>query len=265
MSVPQMSLPATSYDPVFFSHLQAAEDRHFWFCARRRIIKWLARDLTRNEAQAFRVLEVGCGTGGVLRALERACPEGRVYGMDLFPEGFTYAQRRTSCPLLVGDVCRPPFGPVFQLIGLFDVLEHLSDDLGVLANLHSMLAPGGHLLLTVPAHPWLWSRFDEAAHHCRRYREAELHDKLKQSGFQVEYLTPFLALLVPLVWLARKWHVWQGAEKSTMEQVVARELRIVPVVNNALKWLLSRELGLIKQRRRVPWGTSLLAVARKSA
>src|SRR5262245_7133302 len=187
-----------SYDPSFFARLFAIEDRHFWFCARNHVISTIVSQLTTDLTAGYRVLEVGCGTGNVLRFLERACPRGTVIGMDLFGEGLRYASHRTSCALVQGDMHAAPFAAQFELIGLFDVLEHLQDDRRVLNDLTGMLAPGGALLLTVPAHRSLWSYFDEASCHCRRYEPEELESKLRDAGYQVEYLTQYMASVFPL-------------------------------------------------------------------
>src|SRR5205814_7786871 len=128
------------------------------------------------------------GNGNVLRYLESACPQGLVIGMDLFREGLQLARARTSCSLVQGDVNRSPFGKSFQLIGIFDVLKHVLDDLGVLADIHTMLAPGGTLLLTVPAHPSLWSSFVEASHHSRLYGREDLRSKLRSRVFELQCL-----------------------------------------------------------------------------
>src|SRR6266404_4217735 len=141
--------PRQSYDPDFFSELARIESEHFWFRTRNQVIATLVEQTTRNWADGYRVLEVGCGTGNVLQALERACPRGIVVGMDLFAEGLAFARKRTSCPLVRGDLERPGFGVQFDLIGAFDVVEHLPDDVQVLCSIHSMLKPGGMLLLTV--------------------------------------------------------------------------------------------------------------------
>jgi SAM-dependent methyltransferase len=256
----------SSYEPAYFSPLFAIEDRHFWFRARNRVISQLVASLTRRLPPGYHVLEVGCGTGNVLRVLEQACPRGTVIGMDLFAQGLSFARRRTACPLVQGDVHAAPFRVPFEVIGLFDVLEHLSDDQRILADLWTLLAPGGTLLLTVPAHAVLWSYFDEAAHHCRRYAPAELHQKLRAAGYEVEYLTQYMAPLFPLVWLGRRLarlvpHRDRAAR--TADALALSELRITPGLNGLLSWLLAREAPLIARRRQLPIGTSLLAVARK--
>jgi SAM-dependent methyltransferase len=259
------------YDPAYFARLFQIEDRHFWFRARNRIIAAAARQIVAGLPPDYRVLEVGCGTGNVLRFLERACPNGTVVGMDLFVEGLHYARRRTSCVLVCGDARLPPFRLPFSVIGLFDVLEHLPDDRCLLRDLQGMLGPGGALLLTVPAYRSLWSYFDEVSRHCRRYEPAELHSKLTEAGFQVEYLTPYMLALYPLVRIGRRAAASRGAQRrATVDPdhargLAERELRIMPVLNQLLSLCLLPEARLIARRCKLPLGTSLLAVARKPA
>src|SRR5262249_43810635 len=159
------------------------------------------RGLTANLAPGYRVLEVGCGTGTVLQMLERVCATGQVAGMDLFEEGLEFARRRVSCPLICGDLRSPPFATTFDIVGMFDVLEHLEDDRGPLDHLFRLIRPGGRLILTVPAHMSLWSYFDESSCHYRRYDRTALQSKLAATGFEVEFITEFMMTLFPLVWL----------------------------------------------------------------
>jgi len=257
----------SSYDPAYFRTAAEIEDRHFWYRSRGQVIARVAGQVAAGLGSRCRMLEVGCGTGSVLRLLEQACPHAIVVGVDLFGEGLQFARQRTTCPLVQGDIAALPFATQFHLIGLFDVLEHLSDDLQVLRNLHDRLAPGGALLLTVPAHPWLWSYFDVASRHCRRYGPAELEKKLKATGYRVEYLTQFMASLLPILWLVRRLAGWLEPNRAddavSAQQLAAREFRIIPVINELMGWLLSLELRWIAGRRRLPVGTSLLAIARK--
>lgn len=256
-----------TYDPDYFAPLFAIEDRHFWFQGRNPILSAIIRQLTRELQPGYRVLEVGCGTGSVLRALEQACPDGSVYGMDLFREGLDYARMRVKCPLIQGDIHWPPFGAIYQVIGMFDVLEHLADDLEVLQDLYRMLSPGGAMVLTVPAYPSLWSYFDEASHHVRRYEKEELRSRLVEAGFVVEYISPYMMSIFPLVWLNRRLAtLWPGNSSSDMKrnhELSSKELRITPVVNEVLTWLLAREARSILRRKNMPVGTSLIAIARK--
>jgi SAM-dependent methyltransferase len=250
------------YDPAHFANLVEVEDRHFWFRARNRVIAALLRRLTADLAPGYRVLEVGCGDGNVLRFLEQAAAAGLVVGMDLYREGLNYAHRRSGCSLVQGDVNQCPFGKPFDFVGIFDVLEHIDDDHGALMQLRSLLAPGGKLLITVPAHRRLWSYFDHASGHCRRYELNELCDKLARAGYQVEYVTPYMSILYPLMWLMRKSK--QPAPAMSDEALVRRELRVVPLLNGLLAALLSPEVRWIARRKRLPFGTSLVALARKA-
>jgi SAM-dependent methyltransferase len=258
----------STYDPDYFVHLFAVEDRHFWFRARNRTISRIAEQLVAGLAPGYRVLEVGCGNGNTLRVLEQICRGGTVIGMDVFAEGLPYARGRVGCGLVRADIRRPPFTARFQLIGIFDVLEHLPDDRRVLNDLHAMLDPGGGLLLTVPAHPALWSYFDRASCHRRRYEPEELENKLSNAGFHVEYLTQYMSTIFPLVWLGRRVAFFFGKNRTDTGELThglaRQELRIVPVLNGLLTFLLTQEIRLIARRRRLLIGTSLLAIARKA-
>jgi SAM-dependent methyltransferase len=252
-----------AYDPSFFENLAAAEDRHFWFRARNRVIEALAAQLTAGFAPGYRVLEVGCGTGSALRALERACPGGSVLGMDLFGEGLRHARRRGG-RLVQADLHHPPFAARFDLVGLFDVVEHLADDVRVLRDLAELLAPGGALLLTVPASRRLWSSWDETVRHRRRYEPAELGARLREAGYRVEYLTPYMSAIFPLVWARRK--LGRGGRSgcdADSHALAEGEFRVVPGLNALLGLCLAPEARRIARRRTLPFGTSLVAVARK--
>lgn len=266
-SVSKQASIQDSYNPTRFTRLYAVEDRHFWFRVRNQVIMTVASQIVSNLTPGYRVLEVGCGTGNVLRFLEQGCSDGLVIGLDLFGQGLHYARQRVSCHLVQGDIHRLPFSERFDLIGVFDVLEHLQDDMGVLHDLRLALAPTGALLLTVPAHPSLWSYHDDVAHHCRRYEPTTLEDKLRHAGFRVEYITQYMMSTFPLTWLIRRLQklvVKLSPNNShPASDIAAYELRIIPVLNNLLAFLLNREVSIIARRYHLPIGTSLLAVARK--
>ncbi len=256
-----------TYNPAFFEALYKAETEHFWFRARNSAIAALVRRAVSSFPSDFCVLEVGCGTGYVLQLLERICGSASVTGMDLFEEALQYARQRTSCRLVAGDVHNPPFTSKFHLVGMFDVLEHLPDDLQVLRDLKRLLLPSGMLLLTVPAHPALWSYFDVAARHCRRYTLQELRLKLADSGFEVLYASEFMAALFPLAWVKRRLlNPSRQPELKTAQEfheLALRDLKIIPLLNGLMRSMLAWEAPLIARRCRLPFGTSILALARK--
>lgn len=253
------------FEPAFFDRLSAIEDRHFWFSSRNDLIERFTRRLASDLPAGSRVLELGCGTGNVLRVLERSCGSSLVVGFDLWAEGLAHARRRTTCPLVQGDLRRNPFSCRFELVGMFDVLEHIPDDAAVLETIRDILAPGGVLLLTVPAHPSLWSYFGEASRHCRRYARAELETRLSEVGFQIEFVSEFMMCAYPLVRAGRYFAARArpaGADKHP-DELAAAELRVLPGFNFVMKLMLNLENRLLARRVRLPLGTSLIAVARK--
>ena len=259
------------YDPDFYEPLVAIEDEHFWFKSRNELIYKLIMKITEGEASKVNMLEIGCGTGNVLRSIAKAVGDLHTYGMDLFREGLIYAKKRVNASLIQADMACPPFKPVFNIIGLFDVLEHFEDDNKILNLLKSSLAENGHLIISVPAFQSLWSYFDDAGCHYRRYKQEELILKLKHAGYEVELMSYYMATTFPIVWLQRKvLSSLSGTKRTEKEnhdyELTVNELKIVPIANGILKWLLSFENMLItKFNMRLPFGTSVIAVAKKKA
>ncbi len=249
---------AEHFDPLF-----AAESGHFWFRSRNRCIAAATR-LIPDAGTIKDVLEHGCGTGFVLAELQRLFPDARVMGADLLAEGLALARRRFAGPLVQTDLLRSGFHEQFDLIGLFDVLEHLDDDLKVLSAIREQLRPGGRLLLTVPAHMALWSDYDLASGHRRRYSHSQLETQLSRAGFQIEYCTAFMFALLPLLFLRRRLR-WgcraAGDDAAKASDRIKSELQIHPLLNRALELLLRPEPPCIARRLRLPGGTSLLALA----
>ncbi len=193
-------MPTEDMTRACSSGSQPLEDRSFWFRARNQLIVQLTREVS-SAGDSF--LEIGCGTGYVLQALAGECGL-EVTGSELHAEGIEVARRRLPDAELVElDARQMPYEEEFDLVGAFDVLEHIDDDAGVLAGLHRALRPGGHLLLTVPQHPSLWSDADDYAHHVRRYRRRELVGRVEGAGFEVVRTTSFVTSLLPAMALAR--------------------------------------------------------------
>lgn len=258
-----------TYTAEQFAPLFAAEDRHFWFRSRNRCIAAGLRSLP-DFAAIREVLEVGCGTGVVLAELQRLFPAGRVIGMDLFAEGLKFARQRFQGPLVQGDVFQYSFEQPFDLIGAFDVIEHLDDDEKILRRLWQQIRPGGHLIITVPAHQSLWSYFDEVAHHRRRYASAELRHKLAAAGFTEIYVTQFMAALFPIMWIKRRLlgevaTQLAHADPKQRQAAVESDLQVHPLVNWLFEMMLAPEAFFIARRFTLPFGSSLLAIATRPA
>jgi SAM-dependent methyltransferase len=167
---------------------------------------------------------------------------------------------------LVADILSPPADlGEFDVVCIFDVLEHLPDEQRTLAALAKVLKPGGILIVTVPAHASLWSYFDVAGHHCRRYERGSLLAALRDAGFRTKTLSEFMMALYPIVWLLRRINAREGMTPDEAAAKAASEFKIVPVINSILRLLLRWEPLALKSALRIPIGTSLLAVAEKKA
>jgi len=249
---------AAGFDPHYFPTLAQVEREHYWFATRRELVRDVLRDRVPDLAERA-LFDVGCGSGGLLAFLAESGV--RIAGAcDVYPESLALVSRLVgAAPLLLVDEGRfPPLAPGQSLLGMFDVLEHIDDDLATLRHLCRLLEPGGILVLTVPAHPWLFDEMDAIAHHRRRYTRRELGHKLRAAGFEVRLLAHFMAplvALVPLRWAARAL----GGGASAMERRKA-ELRVVPLLNGAMHALLRLERPLVRAGG-LPFGTSLVALA----
>jgi SAM-dependent methyltransferase len=243
------------YDPALFDRLADVEGRSFWFRARNRLIVQLVAE---HSKPGDRLLEVGCGTGYVLEALVREC--GLVAtGSELFPEGLHHARRRVpQADFVELDARAMPYEECFDIAGAFDVIEHIDDDLGVLQGLHRAVRPGGFVVLTVPQHPWLWSSADTDACHVRRYRRAELVERVTAAGLTPVRVTSFVTSLLPLMalsrWQERIWH----RERDSIADLVPPAR-----VNSLFEQILDLERRLIGRGVSLPVGGSLVVVARR--
>lgn len=256
---PQLAAQNDDFNPRFFQLMVEVEPTHFWFVSRNHIVGDVLRQHFSAPAQ---VLEIGCGTGFVLSALRAMFPHGKLSASDVYTEGLAYAARRVPDAFLFQmDARHIPFRAEFDLIGAFDVLEHIEDDEAVLAQLFQACVAGGGVALTVPQHRWLWSRMDDFAHHKRRYTRDELVQKLQRAGFVVEYTTSFISLLLPLMLAARLLRKPAGVEMQ--DQMEAAGLSIGKLTNTVLSMVMVVERALIRLGLRFPVGGSLLVIARK--
>ena len=240
-------------DRAVFDRMAELDQNHWWFTARRRVLAEVVRRIVRPPAGA-RILELGCGTGHNLAMLGQF---GSVEASELDDHARALATRRLG--RAVEQAALPDLGMFpadsYDMVALLDVLEHVVDDKGSLAAIMTRLKPGGALLLTVPANPWMWSAHDVAHHHHRRYRKAEIAALAREAGFTIELLSPFNSLLFPLIAAARAIGKLRGHD-SADDAMPAKP------VNAMLDRIFGFEAPLIG-RLPFPYGVSLVAVLRR--
>lgn len=254
---PEYSHDGGGFKASYFSELARLEEANFWFRARNRLIVWALQTYCPD---ARSILEVGCGTGYVLSGIARAFPHACLNGSEIFTAGLGFAAARLpSVKFMQMDARNIPFYEEFDVIGAFDVLEHIEEDGLVLSQMRDALKPGGYMILTVPQHGWLWSAVDEYACHVRRYESTDLHEKIESAGFEVVRTTSFVTTLLLPMLLSR---LLQQNGKSKSFDATA-ELKIAPWLNGLFYQLLRFELKFIKQGANLPLGGSRLVMARK--
>lgn len=245
-------------DPSMYREFaELHEARHWWFVGRRRIVGALLVSLA-NGRRNLRILDIGCGTGGMIPVL---AAYGRVTGIDGSPEALRYSREKHAgrADLLEIDFpAQVPPGEPYDLVTLFDVLEHLDDDSAALRRAAGLLAEGGRLVVTVPAHRFLWSPHDEINQHRRRYSRRELEDRIRETGLRLRRLSYFNTFLFPAVVgarLVRRRLTRKGDRRSDFR--IRREW-----LNRLLADFFGAEAHLLRKFN-LPFGVSLLAVAEK--
>lgn len=257
---PALALDCVDYPSSGFDVTAEVEARSFWCRTRNRVLTQVFRRFTDRRA-TLDVLEVGCGIGGVIAAL-RKFPNLRLTGSEIYLQGLRYARAKMpDVDFIQLDATDIPFQAAFDVVGAFDVLEHIPDDEKAMSEIAHALRPGGLFIVTVPQYPWLWSTLDELVSHKRRYRKKELVAKLDRAGFEIVYLTSFITLLLPAMILSR---VFDRAQPRSTDPAADFASRVAPpaLVNTICDWVMRVDETVLKLGLTLPVGGSLLAVAR---
>lgn len=240
-------------NPAEYDRMYRLEDEYWWFVGRRELANGLLAE-TNTAGQDSAILDVGCGTGALMSTLTWAIPT----GLDFNAQALAYSWKRGLRNLVQGDGTKLPFGnqSFDQVVGL-DIFEHIDDDLTAFEEALRVLRPNGTLVLSVPAYRSLWGPHDVALHHFRRYRLSEVESKLKSVGFEIERGSYAVFFLFPVVLLSRL------ADKFRRGEPEARLPEVPDWLNRALIRLQSFEGRFIQRKVRLPWGSSIVVVARK--
>ena len=237
-------------DAQVYLRMAELDKRHWWFVARRRILRSLIERKVRPPKKA-RILEIGCGTGHNLGMLSEF---GALEATELDAGARELASSRLG--RAVAEAALPDLSMFpassFDLIALLDVLEHVENDATALAAIRSRLKVGGKLLVTVPANRWMWSAHDAAHHHHRRYTKRQLRDVATNAGLRIDLLSHFNTLLFPPIAAARLAGKLLGRDRA--------DDSIPPgPVNGILRGIFELEAPLVG-RVPLPFGVSLVAI-----
>jgi SAM-dependent methyltransferase len=227
------------------------DQRHWWYVARRKVIAELIRRRAKLPANA-RLLEIGCGTGHNLAMLAEF---GHVDALEVDDAARVVAAKRLGRNVLSAPL--PDLTGVrqrhYDMVAAFDVVEHIPDDRAAIAGIARLLRPGGKLVLTVPAHQWMWSAHDVVNHHQRRYSKGQLRQLIEGSPLKLDRIGYFNSLLFPVAVAERLASKVRGKEDADLAMPTGP-------INQALERIFAAERSLIG-RVPLPPGLSLFAVA----
>ena len=254
---PDLAKSSKGFKANYFSNLFLLEDKNFWFRSRNKLIINKLKKYRPNFETFF---EIGCGTGYVLSGVSECFKNAKFFGSEIFIEGLNFAsQRIPKAHFMQMDARTIPFSEAFEIIGAFDVLEHIEEDEIVLKEINKSLKQNGLLFLTIPQHSWLWSNSDDYACHVRRYSKREIHDKLKNNGFRIIKSTSFVSFLLPLMLLSR----YRQRKKDLSKFNPSAELDLPKFLNQFLYLFMLIEIFLIKIGINFPIGGSRFVIAEK--
>lgn len=238
----------------FYRKFFEVQKKHWWFVSKKKIVlDFIDRYVSTNDNH--KILDIGCGSGLMLNALEQI---GDTYGMDMSDDAINFSKEIFSGTVKKGMLPDniPYDEEYFSLVVALDVIEHVDDDRASLTAIRSHIAEGGQAVISVPACMFLWSEHDVLNEHKRRYTLEELKGKLIDAGFTIEKISYFNTFLFPLISLVRMMN-------NLLKRKGASEIDLPhPAINYIVEKIFSLEKYFLRIMN-FPIGVSVLAVVRK--
>ena len=227
------------------------EDTYGWFVARRELaLQFLSQVVPANAL----ILDVGCGTG---KGQESFGNLGTVFGVDFSQDALMFRHERGLERIARANAEALPIqSKKFDIVVTLDTVEHIPDDQKAVSEIARILKPGGVILLNVPAYQWLWGPHDVALMHQRRYTRMQVKKLLESNGFVIERLSYHIFFLFPLVALSRFVSKFKKGEPDA-------KLPSIPGWVESIFKIVQRGEAALIARMNLPWGSSIVAVARK--
>lgn len=237
-------------EKYLYQDLYTLEDKHWWHISKRNSVKLLIKKYVKKSPSNS--LDIGCGTG---KNLEFLSSLGQASGIDSSEEALKFCRKRGFKNLKLGSSNKTGFSSAsFDLVTLLDVLEHVEEK-PTIREISRILKKNGFLIITVPAYSWLWSKWDEVLHHKRRYDKKRLQTLLEFNGFKIKKISYLYPHLILPVYLIRQIKRKQSFYES--------DFKINSLIFNNLLLLISNLQNLILNFFSIPFGTSLICIAKK--
>ncbi len=259
---PDLMSEYSDYPNEGFEITEKVEEKSFWVRSRARILEREIRKILVNVHASVKFLEIGCGTGFFLRQLT-SIKNIELTGSEIYINPLKYAKSKGSAVNFIQlNACDIPFESTYNIIGAFDVIEHIDDDVSVIKNVHKALVEGGYFILTVPQYMFMWSYIDDLVKHKRRYSRQDILNKLVTNNFEIIFVSSFVFTLFPLMLIQR---IMDRKPKATIN--TASDFKERVDIPNWMNWMFNKIMKidefLIRLGISLPFGGSLLVVGRK--